>query len=247
MNTYLCRANDKVVSIGVADFPPYSIVDDTSISGVEVDIVQESLAVMGYRVKFVSYPYGRLPASFRSKKVDGTIVTLKNFPDIDVFYSGIVLPEYQTVAVHLKRNQLDISSIKDLQSKSILAHQRASLFYGAEYARIAEANKKFFNYQETARQRTQISMLFKDRVDVIVLAHEIFTYFKARSDYRDTEQEFVVSKIFGDKFGFHNVFWNEKVRDDFNQGLTEIKKNGTYSQILDKYLQFYKTAVKDEE
>lgn len=60
MNLHLSWANDKVVSIGVADFPRYSIVDGTSISGVEVEIVQENLSQMGYQVKFVSYPYSPL-------------------------------------------------------------------------------------------------------------------------------------------------------------------------------------------
>lgn len=230
-------ASDRVISVGVADFPPYSIVEGRVISGIEVEIAKESLSIMGYKTKFVSYPYGRLPASFRDKKVDSTIVTLKNFNDIDVFYSDIVLPEYQTVAVHLKSKGFQISDINDLEGKSILAHQRASLFYGSEYLRVSELNKKEFKYQETARQSSQILMLFKDRVDTIVLAHEIFKYFKARSEYRDSDQELVISKVFGEKFGFHNAFWDREVRDDFNIGLTKIKKNGTYSLILAKYFE----------
>ncbi|MGJ8679496.1 MAG: substrate-binding periplasmic protein [Paraglaciecola sp.] len=243
MNVNNCLAIDKVISIGVANFPPYSIVKDGKISGVEVDIVHESLSKMGYKVKFLSYPYGRLPFAFSSQKVDGTIVTLKNFPKLDVYYSEIVLPEYQTIAVHLKQNKLQISAIKDLKDKSILAHQRASLFYGEEYRIISEANQKHSKYQETARQESQISMLFKDRVDVIVLAHEIFAYYKARSDYKDTAQEFVVAKIFGPKFGFHNVFWDREVRDAFDKGLVEIKENGTYNKILEKYLKYFEPVI----
>jgi ABC-type amino acid transport substrate-binding protein len=122
---------------------------------------------------------------------------------------------------------------------SVLAHQRAHLFYGPEYKRIAEVNKESLTYNETARQESQVRMLYYDRIDVIVLAHEIFMYFKSNGKYVERDKKIVVSKIFGDKFGFYNAFWNKKVRDDFNSGLYKIKENGTYHQILNKCLQVY--------
>lgn len=237
--SFFCQANENIVSVGVAHFPPYSIVEGEVISGVEVEIIRESLSTMGYQTKFISYPYGRLPLSFSSKLVDSTIVTLKNFSDIAVFYSDIVLPEYQTVAVHLEKNNLKVETISDLENTSVLAHQRAHLFYGGEYKRNAEINKETLIYRETARQEAQVRMLFSDRVDVIVLAHEIFMYFKSKAEYAERDEKHTVSKIFGGKFGFHNVFWDKKVRDDFNIGLATIKENGAYHNILTKYLQVY--------
>ncbi len=245
--SFVCQASTKVVSVGVAHFPPYSIVEGDNISGVEVDIIRESLNIMGYQAKFVSYPYGRLPLAFSSKQVESTIVTLKNFPNIKVYYSDIVLPEYQTVAVHLAKNKLKVDSISDLEATSVIAHQRAHLFYGDEFKAIAEKNKEASIYQETARQESQVRMLFKDRVDVIVLAHEIFMYFKSRADYKERDRAHTVSKIFGEKFGFYNAFWEPKVRDDFDIGLAKIKENGTYHKILTQYLEVYKANASLDE
>lgn len=236
-HSVICMATEKVVSIGVADFPPYSIVDGENISGAEVDIIRQSLELMGYKVKLKTYPYGRLPTAFRSHKIDGTIVTLKNFTDVEVYYSEIVLPEYQTVAVHLTGNEFTINSISDLKDKSIIAHQRARLFYGKEFGEIAKTT----NYQETARQKAQVLMLFRERIDVIVLAHEIFHYYRNTAEYTEKAKPYTASKIFGEKFGFHNVFWDKQVRDDFNAGLKAIRENGTYAKILQKYLQEFKT------
>ena len=238
-HSLLHGANAPSISVGVAHFPPYSIDDPNYITGAEVDIVRESLKIMGYEVKFVSYPYGRLPIAFSTKQVDSTIVTLKNFPEINVYYSDIVLPEYQTVAVHLKKNNFDVNSITDLQTKSIIAHQRAHLFYGDEYKSIADKNKDSGLYQETARQNSQVEMMFMERIDVIVLAHEIFLYFKEQAKYEAKNKEYQVSKIFGDKFGFYNAFWDKAVRDDFNKGLDKIKANGTYQAILERHLKAY--------
>jgi hypothetical protein len=106
ITSFFCQANNNIVSVGVAHFPPYSIVQGETITGVEVDIIRESLALMGYEAKFRSYPYGRLPLAFSSKEIDSTIVTLKNFHNLAVFYSEIVLPQYQTVAVHLRKTIL---------------------------------------------------------------------------------------------------------------------------------------------
>ena len=231
-----CLADDKVVTIGVAHFPPYSFAEGENISGVEVELIRESLLLMGYSPKFVSFPYGRLPYAFINKNVDSVIVTLQSYEGLDVFYSSIVLPEYQTVAIHLKEKGHYISNIGHLKGKSILAHQRASQFYGIEYSNIAVENGKNNLYQEIADQQAQVEMLFRKRVDVIVLAHEIFLYYKRKTVFKKTDIEYVVSKIFGDKFGFHNAFWDENVRDDFEKGLQQIKENGTYNRIVSEYL-----------
>lgn len=240
-------ASDKPVSIGVANFPPYSIVDKGKITGAEVEIIKQSLSAMGYQPTFVSYPYGRLPSAFRDKKIDGTIVTLKEFQGFNVFYSEIVLPEYQTVAVHLADRNIELNTVKDLKNRSIIAHQRAHLFYGSEYNGITRLNKKTTTYKETKSQDKQVMMLFKERVDVIVLAYEIFIYYKNLQFGEDEIKAYKVSKIFGEKFGFHNAFWQKQVRDDFNEGLKIIKENGTYDKILRTYLVGYKPNLAADE
>lgn len=241
-STFTSQADERVVTIGVAHFPPYSFAEGRNISGVEVEIIRESLSLMGYWPEFVSFPYGRLPIAFTSKDVDSVIVTLQSYDGLEVFYSDIVLPEYQTVAIHLKSEKLQIDKIGDLKDKSILAHQRAHQFYGVEYSNISVENGKKNKYQEIADQQAQVEMLFRERVDVIVLAYEIFMYYKQMTEYRDTNIEYEVSRIFGDKFGFHNAFWNEEVRDDFEKGLERIKENGTYNEILSKYLSDYQAV-----
>ncbi|MDU0354456.1 transporter substrate-binding domain-containing protein [Paraglaciecola aquimarina] len=239
MCLHLVGVNAKTLSIGIAHFPPYSIVDGDNISGAEIEIIQRSLSGKDYQIKFLNYPFGRLPNVFSHKKLDGIIVTLKNIAVEKVYYSDIVLPEYQTVAVHLKENGLQIMSIKDLAGKSIIAHQQASQFYGEEYKRISDVGRSILEYTETIRQGAQVSMLYKNRVDIIILAREIFQYYRSRLTAKVAAREVVISEIFGDKIGFHNAFADEKVRDAFDQGLAEIKKNGQYKMILKKYLKFY--------
>ncbi|GEA12978.1 transporter substrate-binding domain-containing protein [Alteromonas sp. KUL49] len=233
------QASDRVVTIGVAHFPPYSFAEEGNIAGVEVEIIRESLSAMGYWPEFVGFPYGRLPIAFTNKQVDASIVTMKSYDGLEVFYSDIVLPEYQTVAIQINNREGMISGISDLKGKSILAHQRANQFYGVEFSNIAEENAKNEKYHEIADQQRQVEMLFRNRVEVIVLAYEIFLYYKEISEFRDTDIEYNVSRIFGNKFGFHNVFWDETVRNDFEEGLKHIKENGTYEHILRKYLKDY--------
>ena len=236
---FFAQAENKVVSIGVAHFPPYSFAEGANISGAEVEIIGESLSIMGYSPEFVGFPYGRLPLAFTNKDVDSVIVTMKSYEGLDVFYSDIVLPEYQTVAVHLKSNKYHIEKISDLKDRSILAHQRANQFYGIEYSNISVDSSKTNRYREVADQKTQVEMLFRERVDVIVLAYEIFMHYKDASEYRTTNIDYDIARIFGEKFGFHNAFWDESVRDDFEKGLARIKENGTYKNILIKYLSDY--------
>lgn len=223
----------KKILIGTAHFPPYSIYENGVLTGLEVEIARASLERMGYQVQFQNFPYGRLPVSFTNRLVDGTLVTMKNFKGHKVFYTDIVLKEYQTVAVSLDRVNFAGTNFTDFKGKSIIAHQRASIFYGDEYRKAV--NHKTSQYSESANQNLQINALYLGRVDVIVLAHQIFLYLKQRSKL-NTNQKTRVHKMFGGKRGFHNAFWDENVRNDFNKGLAMIKKDGTYQSILDRFL-----------
>lgn len=83
-------------------------------------------------------------------------------------------------------------------------------------------------------------MLFAKRVDAIVIDVNIFKHLLAEK-LSDNES----NNIFKQKVVFHYLFkksryaagFKSKVdRDQFNQGITKIKKDGSYQQIIDSYI-----------
>lgn len=225
---------DRPLKIGFAQIAPYSyLTPEGDVKGIEVEIVRACFDEESHKVEFSVFPYGRLPIALKNKEIDGQLTTLPTKKTSNLFYSGVVAPEYQVVAIHLARNNLNIESIADLRGKVIVAHQRAKFFYGDEYADIA--NKSGKNYSEYAVQMKQLKLLYNNLADVIIIGKNIFNHLKREASF-DTSEPITISPIFGEKRGYRNAFHSAEVRDSFNNCLTEIKKNGVYRNIIAKAL-----------
>jgi len=145
----------------------------------------------------------------------------------------VVVPEYQTVAISLAKNKLKLSAISDLKNHTIVAHQRAKNYYGAEFFDLV--TKSGNNYHEYANQLNQVRLLYNDLAEVIVIGNNIFNHFKTRANF-DTSAAIEVHKIFGEKRGYNNAFTSEKVRDEFNTCLETLKSNGHYQKLIQQEL-----------
>lgn len=235
MPLYSMAAKQESLKIGVAQIPPYSYRTPTGeYKGLEVEIVRTCFKDSSYEIEFVQYPYGRLPFALAQKQIDGQTVTLVNKDTVGIYYSDIVAPEYQAVAISLAKNNLQLNSISDLKGHTIVAHQRAKTYYGAEFKQIAlQAGS---NYKEYANQLNQIHLLYNDLTDVIVISENIFNHLKRSADF-DVTAEIKIATIFGDKRGFNNAFISKKVRDDFNNCLKRIKADGSYQKLVQQEFQ----------
>lgn len=227
---YAIADKQEHLKIGVAQIPPYSYrTPSGEFKGLEVEIVRTCFKGSPYQVEFVQYPYGRLPFALAKRQIDGQTVTLVNKETVGIYYSDIVAPEYQAVAISLAKNKLQLNSITDLKGHTIVAHQRAKTYYGAEFEQIAiQAGSA---YKEYANQLNQIHLLYSDLTDVIVISENIFNHLKRRADF-DISAAIKIDAIFGDKRGFNNAFTSKEVRDKFNRCLKQIKADGRYRKLV---------------
>ncbi|MFP4085933.1 MAG: substrate-binding periplasmic protein [Desulfobacteraceae bacterium] len=225
----VCQAGDRELTLAVGlALPPYNIQETDS--GMELDIVREALGLKGYTVKAKFVPFARVKRELIHKKVDGAL-TITPDCGIVVFYSDkhIVC---QNVAVTLKKNQIDIQDIGDLRDKSVVAFQDATTYLGEAFAEMAKENPQ---YREIADQSLQINLLYSDRIDAIVLDKNIFQYLRKHNDRVDTSQPVDVRPIF-DPSPFRVAFIDKQVRDDFNEGLKQLRKTGRYDEIVSQYV-----------
>jgi len=96
--------------------------------------------------------------------------------------------------------------------------------------------RKNTKYQEIANQKNQIAMLFARRTDLIVLDRKIFKYHRSRLKNVDTNQAVTFHEIF-EPSSFKIAFSNEKIRDIFNSGLSELRESGKYDKIIESYIE----------
>jgi len=223
----LAAPKELTLAVGLA-IPPYNIPETKS--GIELDIVREALKDKGYIIKPKYVPFARVKRELKDKTVDGAL-TINPDSGIETFYSDEHLV-CENVAISLKENNLNIKDVDGLKGKSILAFQDATLYLGKDFASMAKENRK---YREMPKQQLQINLLYSNRVDTIVLDKNIFYYHRQRNDMVDTSQPIDIWHIFPPT-PFTVAFVDEKVRNDFNEGLKQLRKTGRYDEIVKKYI-----------
>jgi len=212
--------------------PPYVIKDEDR--GVEVDLLVESFKSVGITVELQYLPLLREFKALAEGSIDGMINVRENLVE-DIYLSDVVIT-FNNVLVSLKESNypetFPISFIKD---KYIIAFQRAPEIIGEGLEIVTKNSSK---YSETANQINQIYRLYTNRgADLIIIDENIFKYFKIIAEGRLgslKDKEVVIHRIFKPtvyRFGFRT----KKIRDDFNTGLSNIKKSGLYLEIFRRY------------
>lgn len=203
-----------------------------SDSGFEVDIVREVFELSGYKVRFVYQPLKRSKVSFMEGLVDGVMTIKKEYPEIKGAFLSDNYITYHNYAVTLTSKNFMIKGIADLSDKSIISFQQASAALGKEFEKMSKMNSK---YSEMANQGNQISMLFINHTDVIVLDFLIFEYYKNRLKDISADKPVTLHKIFKPS-EFCMAFRDKKIRDIFNSGLKKMKRSGRYKKIIGSYI-----------
>ncbi len=92
------------------------------------------------------------------------------------------------------------------------------------------------DYREIHDQSKQIEMLFLRRTEVIIMDINIFKYFIKHSESSIYNKPFNVHYIFNER-PYSAGFRSKEIRDQFDQGIQQMRENGSYQLIIDNYLQ----------
>ncbi|MAD45426.1 MAG: hypothetical protein CMI02_07525 [Oceanospirillaceae bacterium] len=222
-----CHADTVTVAVGLA-LPPYVLADENR--GAELDVVREALAVKGHTLKPVYVPFRKVVPLVVDGEVDASMTLNEDSGAASLFYSGVHMV-YQNVAVSLTDRNIDVSSVEDLGKYWVLGFQDASKYLGDEYARMAEENPR---YGETSRQKSQVSMLFKERVDVVVSDKNIFNWYRRQQKGANVRRAVTQFALFPPT-NYKVAFNKEALRNDFDAGLEQLKTSGRYAEILEYY------------
>ena len=218
----------KEVFIGMGrSVPPY-IIQERNI-GAEYEIIESALAAVGHKLNPVYLPLVRVEQMLIEKKVDAA-TPLKKRIGGNLCYSKSHI-QYQNIAIALKRRNYQINHIQDLKGKKIIAFQKAGQYLGKEFADIVRQNP---NYQEYPDQNNQIHALFSGNTNVIIADKNIFHYYYEHSVRKESFEDYSTYPIFPPS-NYSVGFVDPILCEDFNRGLTIIRKDKTYQRILNNY------------
>lgn len=214
--------------------PPYVFKDG---SGIVLTIVKEALAYKGHTVELIFVNMGRASELFRDGYVDATSIT-QTISGLDAFYSEDFM-QYHNAAFALKKKHIKIGKLENLKDFHIIAFQNAYLYLGEKFGEVAKlADKK---YMEIADQKQQVSMLLNGRTEVAIMDRHIFTFYKnllIQEKKVDENIDIELIELFPPT-PYKTAFKDEKLRDDFNEGMKYLKKTGRYNEIYDEYSKKY--------
>jgi polar amino acid transport system substrate-binding protein len=219
------------VKMGFGVFPPFVFPEG---KGIEVEIISEALAFRGHKLVPVLLPFGRLVVAYKTKKVDATISDIgeKNLAN-DGFY-GDTAVIFKNAFITLKKRHLKISKPEDLNGLNINGFVGAGARYQSWLSKVIKAG----TYSEHSNQSLQVLQLMKERIDVVLSDENIFKYYfiqnKKETKYKFSDFE-VHLPFEENPLNYRPIFRSKKIRDDFNLGLSYIKKNGRHQAIFDKY------------
>lgn len=205
--------------------PPYIQVD--SSDGYEIELLREIARRMQLEVEFTYVPNKRI-LSLLQQGI-GDIATLqKQGQDVtDIFYSCPYI-RYQNVAITLAANQIVLKSLLDLDNLSILAFQNAAQVLPEDYRRMVLTSP---SYRETIDQRTQVDMLQKQRVQVVVMDMNIFHYYNSKTEQASQVQ---VHALFTPTL-YRAAFRDATLARRFNQALQQFQQSAAYPLLQERY------------
>lgn len=215
----------------VAGLPKPPFIIDENGAGLQLDLIRQAFTSVNYSVNFSHVPAGRSITSFKRFNADGITLLPQdyNYPSIYVSKPYI---SYQNVAVSLADNNFIIDQVTGLKGKSIIAFQNAKKFMGSEYnTSVGYAS----TYREFSDQIKQINMLFSRRIEVIILDVSIFKHFIKSHVGGRYDQIFNIHYIFEER-DYAAGFRNKAYRDLFDSGIINIKEQGIYQQVIERYM-----------
>jgi len=215
------------VSVGWTK-PPYVI--EKMNSGFELELVKAVYKRMGHHLEFVYVPFGRSNKLINAGKVDAAL-TMTQKMDVKGLHLSDPYIVYQNAAISLKGRGIDLQSIEALRHHSIVGFQNASIVLGRNYKLAVEQSPL---YLELPDQRTQVEMLLKGKVDVVVMDINIFNYLSREFIGRSHMDNVDIHRLFPSS-PYKMAFSDPKLRDIFNKQLVDFKKSEEFQDLIKEY------------
>lgn len=210
--------------------PPYVFKDG---SGIVTTIVAESLAYKNHTLKPLFVNMGRSYEMFKHGYVDANSI-IKKTSGLEAYYSDYFM-QYHNAAFALQSKHYNIQKMEDLANYNFIGFQDASKFLGKRFEKVSEiADKK---YSEVADQKQQAYMLLKGRVDIIIMDRHIFQFYKNELIAEKKIDKDIQTELFElfEPTPYRTAFKDEKLRDDFNEGIKHLKASGRNEEIYNEY------------
>jgi len=212
------------------NLPPY--VENMAQSGIEIDLIDAIFESTQYRPIYVQQPRVRMISAFEGGHMDGILT--QNIKASETGCATEIYIQHENVAKTLSKRDLKISGLDGLAGHSVVSFSGATRYIGETFRNaVAKAER----YIETSDQGTHISLLYKNRFDVIVGDGWILQLAQKRLYEQTGEyQPLTTHSILKPSF-YVARFQDKAICEAFNSSLNTLRESGGYAAIWNQYEQ----------
>lgn len=223
----------EVYSFVTLEYPPIEFQKDNGeASGVAVEIVRQIMKNLGHEANIMVLPWTRALKMVRTGKVDAIFTAYKN-PERETFldYSNEVLIS-QTVCFYKKKGtafQYD-GTIETIKGK------RIGVVSTISYGQVFDGYRPLLEIDRANRLKQSLTKLIKGRVDLIPSDYYVAEYTIKKNGLADEIERLPIMIESVPSFvAFSKKMNLLQLRDQFDEQISVMKKDGTYDAILNKY------------
>lgn len=224
-----CSSDRGVVLIvgTYAQFPPFEyIAENGSSDGFDIALVKEIGKRIGMGVEIINMEFNDLINAVGTEKIDciasGITVNQERMEKVD--FSDLYYEAVQSILVP-KGNK--ISSVADLEGKNVTALEGSTGDFIASYDIEGTTVKRVKSSRDT------VTEIKSGRADAIII--DANSAKVLANQYKD-DLDLITRKLFEkENYAFAVKKGNTKLIKKINRALVDIKADGTYDKLIEKY------------
>ncbi|MGG0859346.1 transporter substrate-binding domain-containing protein [Bacillus pumilus] len=210
-------------------YPPFEFEKGVKYEGIDVDLINAIAKDQDFKVKLEAMDFSGIIPAMQAGQLDvgmgGMSITDERKKKVD--FSDPYFDAGLTVVV---KKDSSIKSIDDLKGKKLAVKN------GTTGAKFASDNADKYGYEVV--QFNDSPSMFQEvsngNADALIEDYPVITYAIAQQDLK---LKTVGDRLNGDQYGISVMKGkNQDLLKKINKGLENLKKNGEYDKIIDKYL-----------
>ncbi len=210
-------------------YPPFEFEKGGKTVGIDVDLINAIAKDQDFKVKLEAMDFSGIIPAMQAGQLDvgmgGMSITDERKKKVD--FSDPYFDAGLTVVV---KKDSSIKSIDDLKGKKLAVKNGTT---GAKFA-TDNADKYGYEVVQFNDSPSMFQEVSNGNADALIEDYPVITYAIAQQDLK---LKTVGDRLNGDQYGISVMKGkNQDLLKKINKGLENLKKNGEYDKIIDKYL-----------
>lgn len=219
---------EKILRVGAeTTFPPFEFSENGKYVGFDIDLAEALAKKMGYKMEFKSMGFDALIPALRSGDIDMIASGINATPERAkvVIFSEPYFKEGGFITV-VKKDNTTIKGMNDLQGKTVVT--QIGTIPSDMARKIPNTTVK-----EVDSNAQAFNELKAGTADATILDNPVALYYLKQGADQDLKTVGTPTDPEGTVWAFRQD--DTKLRDAANKALEELKKDGTYQKIYEKW------------